>query len=112
MPEKKNLPKTNDHKAPAVKQEKSTEKTVTVSGVEVTVDTSLLDDWDITELIADIQFGPSSEQLKTVFLIRKILGSQYEQVKNRLRKANGGVIKNEMFGEFVQELFKELAPNS
>lgn len=102
MAEKK-TPK--DAPAPAV-------KTVTVQGIKITVDPAQLDDWEITEAVADIQFGAPEDALKAVFLARKVLGDQYEMVKEHLKKRTGGHLSNETFSAFIKDVFQAASPNS
>ena len=92
--------------------EESSVKTVTVQGVKLTVDPARLDDWELTETIADMQFGGPENGPKAVFLARKVLGDDYDRVKDHLRKRGGGRISNEAFATFIQDVFKAVAPNS
>lgn len=92
--------------------EKSSLKSVTVQGIKIKIDPAALDDWELTEIIADIQYGDSGDALKTVFLARKVLGPEYEKVKDHLKARNGGRVSNEAFSAFVKDVFQAVAPNS
>jgi len=88
---------------------------VTVKGVTVTIDPSVLDDWDVVECIADIQDEgrTAAEKLpSTVRLMRLLLGGDYARAKKELREAHDGQLTNEVMGGFITEVFEALNPNS
>lgn len=107
MPDKKNLPKTNDHKAPAVKDRKfSTE----FHGVKIEVERERLDDWRFTEALYDVQSG--TDFTKSVKIMRMILGDSYGPVVDALESESDGHLSNQAMAEACQELMEDLAPNS
>lgn len=108
MPDKKNLPKTNDHNAQA---EKPKTLTTEFHGVDITVDTAVLNDWRLTDALYDVQSGENF--LKAVAVMRMILGSSYGPVIDALEsESEDGRVSNEKMAEACQALLKELSPNS
>lgn len=99
--------KPQDHKP-----KKSANLTTTIRGIEVSVDPDALDDWELIEVVSALDSGDNSAMLALPAVVRRLLGNAtYEQVKNACRDENGRV-SAEAMGEFVGELFVELAPNS
>lgn len=92
---------------------KTKTKTVTVQGIEVTVDPNLFDDLETFELLS--RLNPADGTNPDVFaffaLVDKILGSQYKKVKDSLRDDEGRVPMDKM-GDFIAELMTKIVPNS
>lgn len=93
-------------------QPKDKPRHVEVRGVSLDIDPKLFDDLDVIELIADVNDGTPKGSLAIVPLIKRITGSKYPDVKKALRDPDTGRVPIETVGEFINELMKELAPNS
>ncbi|RBP98458.1 hypothetical protein CRD60_00915 [Bifidobacterium aemilianum] len=104
--------KPQDHKQP-----KDQTKDITAMGVDLTIDPAIFDDLDMTEYLYEIEHsqqedGQGSGALNIVPFLRKLCGSAYGKAKNVLRDPQSGRIPMERVGEFINEVFGELAPNS
>lgn len=92
---------------------KAKTKTVTVQGIEVTVDPNLFDDLEVLELLERVNpvDGTDPDVFAFVAFLRKVLGSQYQKVKDALRDETGRIPMDNVAG-FVQEFMSKSAPNS
>ena len=92
---------------------KAKTKTVTVQGIEVTVDPNLFDDLEVLELLERVNpvDGSNPDVFAFVAFLRKVLGSQYQKVKDVLRDETGRIPMDNVAG-FVQEFMSKVAPNS
>lgn len=73
-----------------------------VDGIEVHVSAETLDDWEITEAIADVMAGEGAESLGAAArYMRLLFGADYERVKAELRAKNGGRLTNECMNAFA-----------
>lgn len=98
-----------DVKKPADRKPKAgAAKTVTVSGVKVTVSADALDDFELLDDLASLQDGNGS---RLPAILRRLVGDEYKRVLDDLRAENGRVTVVRA-SEFITELFKEIAPNS
>lgn len=96
-----------DHKPPRGKV-----RHVQVMGVDVDIDPSRLDDWELMETLYDLQADPEGNALKVVPFIRTLLGeTQYQTVKEQLRDSDGRITGSRM-SEFMTGLFEHMDPNS
>ena len=83
---------------------------VSVQGVDVTVDATLLDDWELMESLYALQDG---DALQIVPVMRRLLGdATYRQVKDRLRDPQSGRVNASRMSDWLTELFRQLSPNS
>lgn len=90
-----------DRKPKQTKQD-DTKRAITVRDLELTVDLSALDDFEVIEALQDDNFIPA---------LRALLDAeQISKVKEALRK--DGRVSMTAMTEFVQELFEALNPNS
>lgn len=92
---------------------KTKTKTVTVQGVELAVDPNLFDDLEVLELLGRVNpvDGSDPDVFAFVAFLRKVLGAQYQKVKDVLRDETGRVPMDNVAG-FVQEFMSKAAPNS
>lgn len=93
---------------------KTKTKTVTVQGVELTVNLNLFDDLEVLELLGKMNPPNGAEPDITALpaFLQIALGfSQYQEVKNSLRDDEGRVTIDKVAG-FVQEFINKVAPNS
>ncbi|MBW3095342.1 hypothetical protein G1C98_1022 [Bifidobacterium sp. DSM 109960] len=93
-------------------QPKDKPKHVEVRGIQLDIDPKLFDDLEIVELVAAVNDGTPQGSLAIVPLIKRITGSRYQDVKETLRDPETGRVPLEAVSEFINELMKELAPNS
>ena len=94
------------------KPKKSAPLTCTVRGIDITVAPDALDDWELMEVIAAVDSGDQAATMQMPAVVRRLLGdATYAQVKDALRD-EAGRVRAEVMGEFIGELFTELAPNS
>lgn len=85
---------------------------VTVMGVDVTIDPERFDDWELMESLYLLQKDPERNAFEIVPFLRAILGDQYQTVKDGLRDPETGRVTGTRMGEFVQQLFQQVDPNS
>lgn len=92
---------------------KAKTKTVTIQGVELTVGPNLFDDLEVLELLERVNpvDGTDPDVFAFVAFLRKVLGSQYQKVKDVLRDETGRIPMDNVAG-FVQEFMSKVAPNS
>lgn len=92
---------------------KAKTKTVTIQGVELTVGPNLFDDLEVWELLERVNpvDGTDPDVFAFVAFLRKVLGSQYQKVKDVLRDETGRIPMDNAAG-FVQEFMSKVAPNS
>ncbi|RIY26641.1 hypothetical protein CJI52_05725 [Bifidobacteriaceae bacterium WP022] len=93
---------------------KTKTKTVTVKGVELTVDLNLFDDLEVLELLGEMNPPNGAEPDVTALpaFLQAVLGiSQYQEVKDSLRDDEGRV-RIDKVAEFAQEFMSKVAPNS
>lgn len=92
---------------------KTKTKTVTVQGIELAVDPNLFDDLEVLELLGRVNpvDGSDPDVFAFVAFLRKVLGAQYQKVKDVLRDETGRVPMDNVAG-FVQEFMSKAAPNS
>lgn len=96
-------------------QPKDTPRTVTVQGVELTVDPSIFDDLEITEALYSLQHADTDTgdgALAIIPLLRRLCGEKYETVKHALRDPDTGRIPLTVVGDFITQLMGKLVPNS
>lgn len=96
----------------AQEKAKARPRAVTVEGVTVTISPDTLDDWDVMELLEDLQDDPEGNALKVVPLMRRILGDDYTHVKDALRDPATGRLPTGRMAAFLTGLFEQLNPNS
>ena len=90
-------------------------RTITVKGVDLTIDPRSLDDWELMESLYDLQSDPQNNVLSIVPFMRRFLGDDYQRAKEALRDPDTGVITGDAIAGFVQELLERLnetLPNS
>lgn len=91
-----------DHKAPD-----EDVKTVTVSGIEVTVEMASLDDWKLTKLLRKME----DDGLLAVDVAEKVFGDQLDKIEDGLADGKGR-ISNEKIATFLKDVLEAVAPNS
>ena len=75
----------------------------TKSGFEYTLDDNVTDDYELLELLIDIDNG---QYTGITDMVQRLLGDeQKEQLKEHLRRENGRISTKEMLAE-VMEIFK------
>lgn len=95
--------------------QKTKTKTVTVQGIEVTVNPRVFDDWETMELLSLTNPDDGSKPSGTagLKLFRRVLGSQRDKVQKALgEKDEDGFVPIEVLNSFMQELMNKVAPNS
>lgn len=90
-------------------------ETKQVKGLDVTLDPSILEDWDvmndIMNLVNDdpdkeLTVAESKEMLQAANrLIDTIYGKDFERIKKKLRTANGGKLPLSLVMEFINDTF-------
>lgn len=82
----------------------------TKSGFTLNIDKEILDDWRITEAIADAgSEDDTSLQLKgIVALTRLIFRDQKKAYYNHVSKNNGGRVPNSIINEDITDIFNQL----
>lgn len=90
-----------DHRKPA-------KRTVIVRGMDLQVDVKQLqDDWELMELMAEMEGSGNEENLPLVIkLVKTVLGDQYDMVKEN-SKVDGRVSTEKMM-EVIQKVFEEV----
>lgn len=94
---------------------KTKTKTVTVQGIEVTVNPRVFDDWETMELLSLTSPDDGSNPSGTagLKLFRRVLGSQCDKVQKALgERDEDGFVPIEVLNSFMQELMDKVAPNS
>ena len=93
--------------------------TVTVMGVELTIDPAVFDDLDVLEALADIQAAGDDPEaggrgaFAIIPLLRKILGTGgYKNMKAALTDPDTGRIPVEKVAEFLTQVMEQANPNS
>lgn len=75
-----------------------------VDGIEVNVTAEALDDFEITEALADMEDDSLDDGAKmraAVRFMRTLFGADFRRVKDELRAANGGRLTNERMTAFA-----------
>ncbi|KFI50012.1 hypothetical protein [Bifidobacterium biavatii] len=104
--------KPQDHKPP-----KNTVRTITVMGVDLTIDPAVLEDYDMVEYLYDIQAAADGEEngmgvLSIVPFLRKLCGPAYPAMKRALTDPQTKRIELDKITEFITQVMEELNPNS
>lgn len=93
-----------------VKVNKDGTKTVTVHGQDYTIEADALDDFELLDDLAGLDDG---ELYRLPRVLRRLLGKEsYKIALESVRDAETGRVSVEAGSELVQDLIKELAPNS
>ena len=93
---------------------KAKTKTVTVQGIEVTVNPRVFDDWQTLELmsLSNPDDGSAPSGTAGFKLFRRVLGSQCDKVQKALaEKDEDGFVPVEVLSSFIQEVMSKVAPN-
>lgn len=78
-------------------------ETVTINGITVKVDRSYMENFDVLELLADLEDGVASA---TPRLLRVVFGDEeWKRIKGEIRKANGGILPADAVSDFVTKYF-------
>lgn len=90
-----------DHRKPA-------KRTIVVRGMDLEVDVKKLqDDWELMELMAEMEGSGNEENLPLVIkLVKTVLGDQYQMVKDN-SKVDGRVSTEKMM-DVIQTVFEEV----
>lgn len=90
-----------DHRKPAKRR-------ITVNGLDLTVDlVRLQDDWELMELMAEMEGSGDEENLPLVIkLVKSVLGDQYTMVKKHCTV--DGRVSTEKMMEIIQRIFEEV----
>lgn len=97
------------------------EVTKKIKGMEITLDPDILEDFDVMSNLMSIvpseNENPTPEESKRSMealmnLTNTLYGKDFEKIKTRLRKANGGKLPVSLIGEFISETFEAFAKNS
>lgn len=91
------------------KAETDAERTVTVRGVEVTLSSSALDDFELLDDLGELENGNGGRLPR---ILRRLAGDSYRDLLDAARDEDTGKVTVEAGGELVQELLEALAPNS
>ena len=87
--------------------------TVTIDGIDITIDPNRMDDWDLLETLYLLQDDPQANVLQVVPFLKRFLGDDtYKKVKDTLRDTETGRLTTTRVSEFLTELFKAIDPNS
>lgn len=91
-------------------------KKIVVDGIEVSVTAEDVDDFEVTEAIADM-YDESSDEMAvtsaTVRLMRLVFGDDFHRVKRELRARSDGRLTNARMAEFASAVFEAVgAKNS
>ena len=103
-------PEDRKPKKPSIEQIDGARK-VTVRGVTVTVLDEALDDFELVEDLAKIQFDEKQRGLLPGVLRRLVGDDEFKTVMDSLRGPNGRV-RVQAGVDFIQDLFQALNPNS
>ena len=96
-----------DHKQP-----KDKPITVTVNGVQVTIDPAVFDDLEVVEALYDMQSGDNTGTLSIVKFLRKVFGDDYARVKEALRDPDTGRVEVEAITGILEQVMGQANPNS
>lgn len=90
-----------DHRKPA-------QRTVIVNGMDLKVDVKRLqDDWELMELMAEMEGSGNEENLPLVIkMVKAVLGDQYEMVKQNSKVDDR--VSTEKMMEVIQKVFEEV----
>lgn len=100
--------KPQDHLA-----KKSDTLTATVGGVEYTIDSDALNDFELLDDLRMLDSGDPQAALSMPRVLKSFLGAeQYRAAMNSLRDPETGRVPIEAGGKFVGELLGSLNPNS
>lgn len=83
-------------------------RTITVAGVQLTVDPTIFDDFELLESLAEIQRGDILA-LPTVF--RAVAGDKAQELLNSIRRGDGRVTATAAT-EVIVQIMRELAPKA
>lgn len=84
-------------------------KITTKSGFELDIDKEALDDWRVTESIADAASDDVGEQMRGVAnLVKLIFGKQKKAYYNHVAAEHNGKIPNNVVNEDVLDIFDQL----
>lgn len=91
-----------DHRKPA-------KRTIVVNGMDLKIDLGRLkDDWELMELMAEMEGSGQEENLPLVIkLVKSVVGDQYDMVKENSR-APEGYVSTEKMMDVVQQVFEEV----
>ena len=95
-------------KQPQDHKPKKGRQTATIDGITVHVDLDVLHDADLMDDLYDLQRG----ELLPTPILRKVFGSEYKTVKEKLRDPDTGLVPVERLVDFFAKVLSELAPNS
>lgn len=88
---------------------KPAKRRIVVNGMDLTVDVNKLqDDYELMELMADMEGSGNEENLPLVIkLVKTVLGDQYDKVKENSRAEEGHVSTKKMM-DVIQQVFEEV----
>lgn len=92
-------------------------QTKIVKGIKVTINPKILMDWDILMTIAEVlggEFDPNDfsdalNRIKKVegVMVRIFGENQYQDIKEGIKKLNGGILPVDSMMDFVNDVFNE-----
>lgn len=104
-----NAKQPQDHKPKASEDDTPKELHVTVRGLELTVMSDALDDFELLDDLNELEQNENPGRLPSI--LRRLVGDQWKTVVNHLRGDNGRV-SVEDGAEFVGEVLEALNPSS
>lgn len=92
----------DDHRKPA-------KRNIVINGMDLKIDLARLqDDWELMELMAEMEGSGNEENLPMVIkMVKAVVGDQYDLVKNNCRAPEGHVSTKQMM-DVIQQIFEEV----
>lgn len=87
------------------------EHTLTVDGIQVTLNRAMLADWDTAETLASIQDEGTAEEAKfvaSVKLVRKVFGEDWPRIKTELAAKHDGMLPVPVVMDFFATCLQNL----
>ena len=84
--------------------------TATVAGKEWTVPVEALDDFELLDDFNELETRQDITRLPSI--LKRLLGDQWREAMDLLRNKDTGRVSLEDGGKFVEDVLKEIAPNS
>ena len=104
-----NVKQPEDHKPKAEDDDTPKELHVTVRGIELTVMSDALDDFELLDDLNELEQNENPGRLPSI--LRRLVGDQWKKVVDNLRGENGRVSVEEG-AKFVGEVLEALNPSS
>ena len=100
--------KPEDHKPKATAD--GDVKVAMIHGKEWTIPGDALDDFELLDDINELEANQNAARLPSI--LRRLIGDQWREAMDLLRNKDTGRVSLEDGGKFVEDVLKEIAPNS